>query len=120
MRVYTDGLAGARRRSLARARAMDRGDRIAPSHSLTFESTLDLVKFLTAGRVRVVETVKERSMTISDLAKTLKRDVGAVSRDVTALEHAGLVRSRMVPNPGHGTVKHVRAAAEKITLSATL
>jgi hypothetical protein len=43
MRIYTDGLEGARRRSLARARLLDKGKKLKPTRSITFESPTEAI-----------------------------------------------------------------------------
>jgi hypothetical protein len=70
----------------ATARAMDRGERIAPSRTITLESALTMLRLMTPGRMRVLNTVRQRRSTVSALAKRLTRDVSAVSRDVAAME----------------------------------
>ena len=54
MKTYTDGLAGARRRSRARARLLDKGKKLKPTRSITFESPAEMVRMLLDARRKVV------------------------------------------------------------------
>lgn len=117
--IRTDGLTGWKRRALAEARKLDRGEKLKPNRSITFESPDEMLQMMTPGRRRVVETVRHQPMTVHALAKRLKRDPAAVSRDVTAMERAGLLYCRQVKNPGHGLVKEISASAQHFTLTAS-
>lgn len=108
--IHTDGFEGFRKRSLERARELDRGERLVPEKSLTIEA----FQILTRARISVYKKVKEKETSITALAKLLKRSREAVSRDVTALHSAGLVTLRSVSNPGHGQVVMVAPAAKRI------
>jgi predicted transcriptional regulator len=94
-----------------------RGDRLVVDERpvaahLILENAFDT---LTRARIGVYRKVKEKeSISITALAGTLKRPREAVSRDVTALRSAGLVKMRNVSNPGHGRVVMVSPAAKKI------
>jgi hypothetical protein len=46
MKIYSDGLAGARRRSLARARMLDKSKKLKPVRSVTFESPAEMARML--------------------------------------------------------------------------
>ena len=118
--IHTDGLEGFRRRSMELARKMDRGEKIQPEKSITFENPIEMAKVLTPERIRLYQVVKRRETSVTDLAHGLKRDRSSVSRDVRLLEMKGLVTTRQVANPGHGRVKLVTAPVEKLTLLAEL
>ena len=77
-------------RSLERARKLDRGERLAPEITMTFEDPADLIRVLSAERVRVIHAVREKPAPVSELATTLRRDRKAVKRDVSLLESYGL------------------------------
>jgi predicted transcriptional regulator len=110
--VHTDGFEGFRKRSLERARKLDRGELLEPEKILTFENAINT---LTRARIGVYRKVKEKeSISITALAGCLKRPREAVSRDVTVLHSAGFVKVRNVSNPGHGRVVMVSPAAKKI------
>jgi predicted transcriptional regulator len=73
--IHTDAFEGWKARAKATAKAMDRGERIAPSRSITLESPETMLRLLTPGRMRVLNTVRQHPTTVSALAKRLKRDV---------------------------------------------
>jgi len=118
-KIYTDGLEGFKKRALARARLMDAGLPFPPSRGITFESPAEMVRLLSPARLDLFDAVKNRTLSIRELAQTLGRDVSAVRRDVSALEKFGIVRSEQIVNPGHGRVRMVSAPAS-ISISAEL
>jgi len=103
-----------------RAKKLDRGQTLPPGITITFEDPIDLLKVLTSERVRLLRRVKEQSQQISALAIGLKRDVRAVSRDVSLLEKAGLLRTSYKVNPGHGRLRIVEPVAQEYKLTANL
>jgi predicted transcriptional regulator len=108
------------RRVRARAEKLDRGEGLPAEITISFEDPMELLNLLTSERVRLLGCAKTRSLPISDLADSLKRDVRAVSRDVAVLERAGLLRTSYRPNPGHGRLKIVEALARGYRLTANL
>lgn len=111
--VHTDGFDGFRKRALDRARKLDRGESIAPEHSITLRPSA--MRVLTDGRIRVFKCVRAKSeISISGLAAALNRPREAVSRDVTALRKIGLVNVKPVANPGHGRISMVTPLARKV------
>jgi predicted transcriptional regulator len=102
------------------AEKLDRGETLPPGITITFEDPEDLLEVLTSERVRLLRRVKGESQRISTLATGLKRDVRAVSRDVSLLEKAGLLRTRYESNPGHGRLKVVESVAREYKLVANL
>ena len=107
-------------RARTRARAMDRGEMPPAEITISFEDPMDLLAVLTSERVRLLRQVKLKGQQISALAEGLKRDVRAVSRDISLLEEAGLVRTRYQSNPGHGRRKLVESVAQNYRLVADL
>ena len=87
---------------------------------MTFEDPADLVRVLSAERVRVIHTVRQKPAPVSELAATLRRDRKAVRRDVTLLESFGLVTVREEVNPGHGRRRIIEPRAAKYQLVATI
>jgi predicted transcriptional regulator len=81
---------------------------------------MELLKVITSERVRLLRRVKDESQQISALATCLGRDVRAVSRDVSFLEKAGLLRTSYQSNPGHGRLKIVESVAQEYKLVANL
>ncbi|HUX27911.1 MAG TPA: HTH domain-containing protein [Terracidiphilus sp.] len=104
----------------SRATKLDRGESIAPEVTITFEDPLEMLNVLTSERVRLLRRAKAGAVPISDLASSLKRDVRAVSRDVSRLEKAGLLRTTYRINPGHGRHKVVEPVAREYNLTASL
>ena len=107
-------------RSLGRARKLDRGERLPSEIAVTFEDPSDLLRVLSAQRVRVLHAVRERPTPVSELAGALRRDRKAVRRDVSLLESFGLLTTRDEPNPGHGRRRVVEPRAAKYRLVATI
>jgi len=103
-----------------RARALDRGEKLAPGITISFADPMELLAVLTSERVRLLSHVKVEAQQISALATGLKRDVRAVSRDVSVLESAGLLRTRYEVNPGHGRLKIVESVAQQFKLVADI
>lgn len=104
------------KRTAARAQKLDRGEKLLPEVRLTFEDPADLLRVLTAQRVRVLEAVRRNPAPVSELAAVLKRDRTAVRRDVRILTTFGLVSTHEETNPGHGRRKIVEPLASKCEL----
>lgn len=100
--------------------------RESATQPLAAEKTLqiqpaDLIRALTPKRLGVLRVAREEPMGVAQLARRLKRDTRAVSRDVDLLERLGLViDTGYDKNPGHGFRRVVRPAARKITLVVTV
>lgn len=120
LNIKTDGFEGYAKRAVARARKLDRRERIKPEVIITFENPLKMLEVLTVERIRLVQTVRTKSSSISALAARLGRDPKSVRRDVLKLERAGVVRTREEINPGHGRVKVVEPVARECQLMAML
>ncbi len=118
--IATDTTEGFFNRLRANARRLDQGEALRPEITISFEDSADLLKVLTSERVRLLRSVKGNSLQISTLAGGLNRDIRAVSRDVTMLEKAGLLRTRYESNPGHGRLKVVESVAREYKLIANL
>jgi predicted transcriptional regulator len=103
-----------------RAKRLDRGESLPSGITISFEDPMELLKVLSAERVRLLRSVKAGSQQVSALATGLKRDVRAVSRDVSLLEKAGLLHTSLVPNPGHGRLKIVEPVAKEYELIANI
>jgi predicted transcriptional regulator len=103
-------------RSSARAQKLDRGERLLPELRLTFEDPADLLRVLSAQRIRVLDAVRRNPAPVSELANVLKRDRTAVRRDVRILTTFGLVNIHEETNPGHGRRKIVGPIAARCEL----
>ena len=102
------------------AKLADGGLPIPESHVISFGDMELLLHVLTAKRVSLIKQVKESPASISDLARKLKRDRSAVTRDVQLLASFGVVQVTVKPLPGHGTQKWVTPVAREIRLTADL
>jgi predicted transcriptional regulator len=109
------------KRSHERAVKLDRKEKLPADLRITFEDPADLMRALSAQRVKMLQVVKRNaSPTVTKLATMLKRDRKSVTRDVAVLEKLGLIRTKTEVNPGHGVVKVVEPLAEKYHLTATI
>jgi predicted transcriptional regulator len=102
------------------AQAADRGENIRPSRVVAFEDVESLLHVLTKRRVLLLSQVKETPTSITALAKRLKRDRSAVTRDVQVLERFGVIQVTEKPLPGHGRQKWITPLAGEIQLTAVL
>jgi predicted transcriptional regulator len=109
------------KRSHERAVKLDRNERLPTDLRITFEDPADLMRVLSAQRVKVLQVVKRNpNPTVTKLAAMLKRDRKSVTRDVVVLEKLGLIRTKTEVNPGHGVVRVVERLAERYHLTATV
>jgi predicted transcriptional regulator len=120
LRVTADGVKGFFDRAHAHARKLDRGEELAPEATVSFENVSDMVRVLSAERVRLLHVAREKAASMSDLATDLGRDTRAIARDVDLLERFGLLRSRYEKNPGHGRRRIVESRAATYHLVATI
>ena len=102
------------------AEALDRGNAIPSSRVVAFEDVESLLHVLTEKRVLLLRQVNQTPTSISMLAKNLKRDRSAVSRDVQVLERFGVIQVTEEPLPGHGRQKWIAPLAAEIHLTAVL
>jgi predicted transcriptional regulator len=119
VRVLMDGAEGSFSRAREHARRRDRGEKLEPELVISFEDASEMMKVLSAQRLRVLRASKTATP-VSVLAGALKRNTRAVSRDVNLLESFGLLRTRYVPNPGHGRRRIVESSAKKYQLVASI
>lgn len=102
------------------AKLADRGGAIPASRIIAFDDVESLLQVLTQKRVLLLKHIKEEPASISVLARRLKRDRSAVTRDVHLLERFGVVQVAERPLPGHGRQKWVFPVADSIRLTAAL
>ena len=96
-----------------------RRERIPLSRVVAFDGVEELLGVLSAKRVLLLKAVvKEAPGSITELARRLKRDRSAVTRDVKLLASYGVVRVTEKPLPGHGRQKWVGPVAREIQLVA--
>jgi predicted transcriptional regulator len=98
----------------------DRGEAIPSSKVIAFEDIESLLQVLTEKRVLLLKQVKKAPGSITILAKKLKRDRSAVTRDVQVLERFGVLQVTERPLPGHGKQKWITPVAHDIRLTALL
>jgi predicted transcriptional regulator len=120
IRVAADGSKGYFGRARERARKLDRGEELAPALIISFEDPSDMMRVLSAERIRLLRFAKQKPMAVSELAGGLKRDKRAVSRDVDMLEEFGLLQSRYEINPGHGKRRIIHRRASRYQLEAAI
>ena len=102
------------------AKLADQGVAIPSSTIVAFEDVESLLKVLTEKRVLLLKQIKQTPTSITLLAKKLKRDRSAVTRDVQILERFGVIQVTEKPLPGHGRQKWVTPLADEIHLTAIL
>jgi predicted transcriptional regulator len=73
------------------ARLADAGKPIPESFVISFEDPADMLSVLTPARLALFRVIKQNPGSIASIAQTMKRDRSAVTRDVAALDKAGLV-----------------------------
>ena len=98
------------------AHQVDRGERLAETHIVTFDDPAQVAQLLAQTRIGLFRTIKAEPASITAIAARLHRDRSAVKRDVDALLAAGLVSVETTANPGLGTHKVVRAVASRVDL----
>ena len=100
------------------ARLADEGKRIPASRVVAFEEVEDLLTVLTRQRVLLLKALRETPGSIAQLARKLKRDRSAVTRDVQVLENYGVIEVVEKPLPGHGRQKWVSSRGRELQLTA--
>ena len=120
IRVTANGVREFFDRAREHARKLDRGEELAPEVIVLFENASDMIRVLSAERIRLLRKAREKATAVSDLAADLKRDTRAVGRDVDLLERFGLLRTRFETNPGHGRRRIVEPCGATYRLEATI
>ena len=104
-----------------RLAALADADKPIPSESvISFGDPADLLKMLTPARLALMSAVKAQPDSITAIAERLHRDRSAVKRDVDSLHKAGLLAVEKTVLAGHGMMKRVSLAAQKMRLQAEL
>jgi predicted transcriptional regulator len=119
-RILADGVEGFFHRARERARKLDRGEELVSEIIVSFENPEDMMRVLSAERLRLLKIARKGPTGVTELAENLKRDTRAVSRDIDLLEEFGLVDTRYEKNPGHGRRRVVASRAAKYKLIASI
>lgn len=107
-------------RMRANAVTLDRSAKLRPGVRISFEDPADFLEVITPARVRLLRQIAGKPLALGVLAAALERDPSAVRRDVAVLERQCLVKTRKVPNPGHGSRTVVERVAAAIELATTV
>ena len=102
------------------AALIDRGRPVPRSRVVAFDEVEVLLRVLTRKRVLLLRKVKQNPGSISALAKRLRRDRSAVTRDIHLLERYGVVQVTEESLPGHGRQKWITPTAREIQVIANL
>src|ERR1700686_3326365 len=94
-------------------RAADKGKRIKPSYTFTFEDPSEMLHFLSETKINLIKTIRRHPDSVTNIAKAIKRNRAAVYRDIHELENFGLVEIHEEINPGHGRHKIVSVVASE-------
>lgn len=102
--------------------AFRQGKRLQPLVTVSFDSVEALLSVLTPKRYELIKLIKEHGSfnSIEELANSLHRDRGTVSRDVKALAEAGLIRIHEAILSGHGRRSEISPVAHHLKLELTL
>jgi predicted transcriptional regulator len=100
-------------------RAIDKGESIKRrAATLTFVDPTEMLYFLSASKIKLINSIRKHPDTITNIAKVIKRNRGSVYRDIGQLEKFGLVKTHQEINPGHGRHKIVELVAPMLKLEA--
>jgi predicted transcriptional regulator len=99
-------------------RALDKKESIKPSHTLVFTEPLEMLHFLSEKKINLINAIREKPTTITNIAKRTNRNRSAVYRDIHEMERFGLVKTHEEINPGHGRHKIVEMTASALKLEA--
>ena len=100
-------------------RAADKGESIKErAATLTFVDPAEMLHFLSAAKIKLINSIRKHPDTITNIAKIIKRNRASVYRDINELEKFGLVKTHDEINPGHGRHKIVELIAPRLKLEA--
>lgn len=99
-------------------RALDKKEPIKPSHTLVFADPIEMLHFLSEKKLQLINVIRTQPGSVTDIAKTTKRNRSAVYRDIHEMEQFGLVKTHEEINPGHGRHKIVELVASALKLEA--
>lgn len=88
--------------------------------TLTFADPAEMLHFLSAAKIKLINSIRRHPDTVTNIAKVIKRDRSSVYRDISQLEQFGLVKIHEEINPGHGRHKIVELTSSLLKLEATI
>jgi len=101
-------------------RAADKGEPIKPSSTLTFADPTEMLHFLSAKKIELINLIRNHPDSVTNIAHAIKRNRSAVYRDICEMKKFGLVTIHEEINPGHGKHKIVELTAVKLKLEASI
>lgn len=101
-------------------RSADKGHSIKKRcATLTFVDPTEMLYFLSATKIRLINSIRKHPDSITNLAKATHRKPAAVRRDIREMETVGIVKTHEEVNPaGHGRHKIVELVASTLKLEA--
>lgn len=100
-------------------RSADKGESIKEkAATLTFVDPAEMLHFLSAARIKLINSIRKYPDTITNIARIIKINRASVYRDINDLEKFGLVKTHEEVNPGHGRHKIVELVAPRLKLEA--
>lgn len=98
------------------------GERMTPITTVSFASVEALVSVLTPKRTELLEVVRQQGgfNSIESLADKLQRDRAGVSKDLKALNQAGLLNMHEAIHAGHGKRTEISPTAERLRLEVVI
>ncbi len=108
------------RRGLKLAKAVDAGERIEPSITISFESADEFALLLSEKRTRLVTVVRDNPGTVNEIAARVHRSRDAVAKDIYVLTNAGILKIFKIMNPKHGEMNIIKPATKKVRLVAEI
>lgn len=104
------------RESMEWVRRFERGDRVKPFRSDSFESFEAVRAFLTDARLTLWRTIRDKKpSSITELARMVKRNYSDVHEDLRILKLVGLVSLRRPPKSKTRALKPV-SLADKLSV----
>ena len=102
-------------------RSTDKDEALKPHFkTLVFENPMEMLRFLSTTKIKLINRIRHHPDTISNLAKDTDRRISAVTRDINELEKVGIVKTHSVINPGHGKRKIIELTATQLKLEASI
>lgn len=99
----------------------DKGEKIKPRvKTLHFEDPVEMIHFLSSAKLILLSHIKKHPDSITNLAKSTRRKISAVTRDINELEKVGIIKTHSVVNPGHGRHKIIELTAKNLKLEASI